>query len=102
MEQALRGLAQRQEEVRVLAVPVEKAGGQVKAKVWARGQVKAKVWAGDRAKVLAKAEVPVGIKANQPAVVKDRAVVLGIAVVQTIGNNNLFSKESGPRVPGFL
>jgi hypothetical protein len=43
MEQALRGQAQRPEEVRVLAVPVLKVGGQVKAKVWARGKAKAKV-----------------------------------------------------------
>ena len=77
MEQALRGQAQRPEEVRVLAVPVEKAGGQVKAKVWARGKAKAKVWARDCVKVPAKAEVPVGIKANPPAVVKDRAVAPG-------------------------
>jgi len=81
MEQALRGQAQRPEEVRVLAVPVEKAGEQVKAKVWARGKAKAKVWAGDRVKVPAKAEVPVGIKANQPAVVLDRAVAPDIAVL---------------------
>ena len=81
MEQALRGQAQRQEEVRVLAVPVEKAGGRVKAKVWARGKAKAKVWAGDRGKVPAKAEVPVGIKINPPAVVKDRAMAPGIALL---------------------
>ncbi len=70
MEQALRGQAQRPEEVRVLAVPVEKAGGQVKAKVWARGKAKAKVWAEDRGKVPAKAEVPVGIKVISPGVIK--------------------------------
>lgn len=78
MEQALRGQAQRPEKVRVLAVPAEKAGGQVKAEMWARG--KAKVRAGDRAKVPAKAEVPVGIKVNPPAFVKDRAVAPGIAL----------------------
>jgi hypothetical protein len=81
MEQALKGQAQGPEEVRVLAVPVEKAGGQVKVKVWARDLAKVKVWAGDRAKGPAKAGVPVGIKANQPAVGKDWAVMPGIAVV---------------------
>ena len=81
MEQALGGQAQRPEEVRVLAVPVKKAGGQVKAKVWARGKAKAKVWAGDRGKDPAKAEVPVGIKANPPVVVKNRAVAPAIALL---------------------
>ena len=81
MEQAPRGQAQRPGKVRVLAVPVEKAGEQVKVKVWARGQGKAKVWAGDREKVPVKAEVPAGINANPPAVVKDRAVEPGIAVL---------------------
>jgi hypothetical protein len=79
MEQALRRQAQRPEKVRVLAVPAEKVGGQVKAKVWARG--KAKVWAGDPVKVTAKAEVRVGIKVNPSAIVKDRAVAPGTALL---------------------